>query len=130
MGVPIHVQQVSRVDGRIDLRRGQAGVPQQFLEGTQVSATSKQVGRKAVAQSVRGKAFRKAQSSPRGCDRTANEIRIERPSARTDEQGTIAVEGKRTLAHIGLDRFADGRQDRDDAGLRSFPGHAKGRPRR
>ena len=44
--------QSSRADVRVDLRRGEALVPEHFLDASQVRSAVEEVGRKAVPQCV------------------------------------------------------------------------------
>jgi hypothetical protein len=52
MGLVVLRQQVLAVDPGIDLRGGQAGMTEQFLNGAKIGTATKQVGGKRVAQGV------------------------------------------------------------------------------
>ena len=68
MRVAVHVEQVRRIDGRIDLGRAQAGMAEQFLECAQVGTAPQQMSREAVAQRMRRRALGQPESGPRRLD--------------------------------------------------------------
>ena len=49
----MHFDQVARVDGRIDLRGGNVGVPEEFLHVPKVGPTLQQVSRERMSEDVR-----------------------------------------------------------------------------
>ena len=75
MCVTVDVEQPRRVDRRVDLRRRQARVAEQFLKRAEVGAAREEMRREAVPQRVRRKAVGQAQPLPRRCNGTAHEVR-------------------------------------------------------
>jgi hypothetical protein len=70
VGVAINIEKMCRVHLRIDLRRRQARVPEQFLERSQIGAAREQMRRKAVAKGVRGNATAGGQIEAEALDKT------------------------------------------------------------
>ena len=82
----IDVEHVGRIDSRIDLRGGQAGVSEQLLKRPEVGPSREEMRCEAVAQGVRRKRVGKPQAAPSGCDCASHEVGVERASPRPDEQ--------------------------------------------
>ena len=96
MRVPVDVEQLGRIHRRVDLRRRQAGVAEQFLKRPQVRAARQQVRSEAVAKRMRRQAVRQAEPSPRRCDGAADQVGVERPAPRA--RGTMAYPARRPRA--------------------------------
>ena len=54
MRLSVDLKNVARVDMRVALRRGEAGVAQKLLDGTEIGPALQQVGGEAVAQACGG----------------------------------------------------------------------------
>ena len=90
MRLPVHLEQLRRVDVRVALRRAQARVAEQLLDRAQVGAALQQMRRERVAERVRADAGARAarrdvaphepvdaprgQPCPRGSSRTADRV--------------------------------------------------------
>ena len=100
---------------------------EQFLKRPQVRASRQQVRCKAVPKRVRSQRVGETEPPPRGSDRPAHEIRVERPSPRSHEQRHGSMKRIRALPRVVVDRVANGGDHRHDPHLRSLPGHPQGR---
>ena len=63
MKFSVLVQQSLRLDGGINLSRSNAGVPEHFLDRTQIGPTAEQVGRKRVPKQMRFYVLRDARAA-------------------------------------------------------------------
>ena len=71
MGVAVDVHQVRRIHRGIDLRRRQAGMAEQLLEGAEIGAAPEQMGREAVPQCMGRRPLGQSQPHTRPADRAA-----------------------------------------------------------
>ena len=97
MGVAVHVQKVRCVHGGVNLRGRQARVPKQLLERAEIGSTRQQVRCETVPKRMRREGLGQAQAAPRSSHRATDEVRIERASARTDEQRQVTAQRIRAL---------------------------------
>ena len=86
MGVAVNVEKMRRVHLRVDLRRRQARVSEEFLERPQIGAACEQVRCKTVPERMRRQCFRQAEADPRRTNRAPHEVGAERPSPRPYEE--------------------------------------------
>src|SRR5690606_37886049 len=112
---PVGLQQPLGVDLRVDLRGGERGVPEQFLDGPQVPAAAEQVRREGMAERVRRRARLEAEGAPQPRGRHLDDARRERAAADAAEKRLLRFEGEGAGADIGLDGPPDGSNYRDDA---------------
>ena len=63
MGVVVNLKQSRRIHAGVYLRRGQAGVAQQLLNGAQVSATGQKMRGEGMSERMRRGVFREAESA-------------------------------------------------------------------
>ena len=95
MGLPIDGGQSLRRNVCVDLRSGQAGVPQQFLHGAQIRATFEQMRCGSVPQPVRGELWRALHRRRALMDQPTHRARIDPAAPPTQEQrqaGGIAAQ--------------------------------------
>src|SRR5687768_9782435 len=82
MGAVVHAPEPLAVDVAIDLGRRERGVPEQFLDDTEVGAALEQVRRERVPEPVG------VRREPAEC------ARVQAPSARGEEDGVLSVSRK------------------------------------
>ncbi len=80
MARAVHALESRRIDMRIDLRRGDAGVPQQFLDFPQVGASSKHVCGETVTERVGADPLRQSGSPCILSDDFPNRLATQSPS--------------------------------------------------
>ena len=85
---------------------------EECLDRPQVAAPTQKVGREAVAQRVRGGAFREAEMAPQLAHAALDEAGIEAPAAGADEERADCGDGVGTGGAVFGDRFADHGQER------------------
>ena len=89
----VDLQNMARIYVRIALRRGQAGMAEELLDGPQVSPALEQMGGEAMSQAMRADALRKGELPHAPLDDEAHgPIRQSAPT-RIDEQGIGAWPG-------------------------------------
>src|SRR5271157_4518845 len=106
MSGAIGLQQPRLVDRCINLRGGQAGVTEQFLDRTQIAAASQQMAGEGMAQSMRRGRIGQPQGGTKPFDGQLNDAWRQRAAPRADEQGAVAPQRERAKFKIGFDRAA------------------------
>ena len=92
MGGAIGLEQPRLVDRRVNLRRREAGVAEQFLDRPKVAAPAQEMGGEGMAQRVGGGRFRKPERAAQPLRRQLDDSRRQRAAARADEQRAVLGE--------------------------------------
>jgi hypothetical protein len=85
MRLPIHIEQLRRVDVRVALRGRQLHMAEQFLDRAQISAALEQVRRKRMAQGVRADSETRAARGDVPCDEALDASPCQACPAKVDE---------------------------------------------
>jgi hypothetical protein len=110
------------LDGSIALGRRQAGMTQQLLNCAQIAAGSEKMGCKAVPQGVRGGRFREAEKTSQRGHLALHDPWVERPAAAADKERAVLGQRERARGEVIGNRFAHGRQNRQQALLAALAG--------
>ena len=115
MGGLVDVHQSCGIDRSIGLGGGERGVTEQFLDGAQVTAGVQKVGREAVPHGMRRGRSGQAQLSAGLFHDHLDVTCIELATAYAAEKGCVrgCLVGGR--GKVGVNRFARGRENGDDA---------------
>src|SRR5690348_8011594 len=109
MCVRVRLSEAFRLYPSVGLRRGNAGMSKQFLDGTKVRATLEKVGRERVAECVRGHAARHSGLARPGGEAPPDVARGQPLACLRDEKRGLdrtALDGQQRAAavEVGLDR--------------------------
>ena len=117
--------QVREIKVRVDLRRTDVGMPQEFLDAAQVAARLEQVRREGMAQQVRMHRHVEAARRRPAADAPLDRARAEAAAALPDEERAGPVLHERpAFAEPGAEREHRLAADGQHAGLRALAEHA------
>src|SRR5262245_46791507 len=102
----IYVEEPFGIHAGIDLRRRQAGVAEQFLDGPQIAAAAEEVGGEGMAQCMRRRRLRQVERRTQLAHFALHDRRLQRPAARAAEQRSFAVQVKRAEPAVLRDSLA------------------------
>ncbi len=126
MGGLVHAHQLGGVDLGVDLRRRQAGMPEQLLDGAQVPSPAEEMGREGVAERVGRGAVGQAEGAAQALHGELDDAGREGAAPHADEERVVGGERMRAEGEIGLDRPRHGSDDGHGAGLAALSDDGKG----
>ena len=100
----VDLHQPRLIHRRVDLRGGQRGVTEQFLNRAQIPARLQKVRGEAMAQRMGRRRGGQAQRQPRPFHRLLNHARIQPLAARTDKELMEYDFGKRDITYYQKER--------------------------
>ncbi len=122
-----HFRQVLKIQVRVDLRGGNVGMPQKFLNAAQIRAGFEQMGGKRMPEHVRMHMHFQAHAPGPGIHAKLDRARRETPSAAADEYGGAVAPGQGgALAQPFRESIHGHAADRKDARLAAFAVDADG----
>src|SRR5690242_18312269 len=107
MRLLVNGDEALRIDGGVALRRRQAGMAQQLLDGAEVAAARQQMRGETVPERVRRRRIRQAQRDAQLLHLLLYEARVERAAAGADEERLAGRKAPGTGGEIGLHRLGD-----------------------
>ena len=87
MGAVVNLKQARGIDAGIDLRRREAGMAEQLLDGAQVAAPRHEVRCKAVPQRVRRRRLGQAEQAAQLAHPALHQAWVERAAAHAAQRG-------------------------------------------
>jgi hypothetical protein len=129
VGTPIRIEYLPRIQVRVPLRGGEAGVPEQLLDGTQIGAALQKMSGKAVTQRVRANPLTERDLAHAPLDEAANRAITESPAGTSHEDGLRAEPASLPHRQVARQSRVGRATERNDAFFSPFSQNAK-RPRR
>src|SRR5580692_3310662 len=125
VGGAISADQAFGVDFGINLRGGQRGVAEQFLDRADVAAAGEQVRGEGMPQRVRRCGLRQAERAAQPRHGELDEARRQRPALGADEQRPVVGQVEGTERDVIRDQLVDLRQQRHHALLAALSGDSQ-----